>query len=210
MVASMAMVLPTLPTASRMRRSSPSASRWLSGLPTTSLMRDVISSSLPPSESLIGLSSLAARNNPSNRPCGRFTTSVRSAGPRSPRRCTGWLPATGPRSNWQHVLVIDLLMEMDRLALLAQSQVEDLDHDGEGHRKVDVPLRNMLSKSLGEERHPDQEEEAQRQNLHGWMAIHEIRQRLGCAEHDADRDHYRDHRNRDVGRHPDRGDHRVE
>ena len=36
-------------------------------------------------------------------------------------------------------------MEMHRLALLAQPQVEDLDKNREGHREVDVPLRNVLS-----------------------------------------------------------------
>src|SRR5215213_4776415 len=81
-----------------------------------------------------------------------------------------WLPASLLWGNRQHILVEELLVEMHRLALLAQPQVEDLDKNREGHREVDVPLRNVLSQPLGHERHADQEQEAQRQDLHGRMA----------------------------------------
>lgn len=51
------------------------------------------------------------------------------------------------------------------LAARPGADVERLDEDAEAHRKVDVLARNLYVERLGDERGPDQQQEAQRKHL---------------------------------------------
>src|SRR5262245_24518573 len=86
---------------------------------------------------------------------------------------------------WRLLLHI-LLAQVDRLALLAQPQVEHLDENRKSHGEVDVALRDVLVEPLGDQRHADQQQEAQGQHLDRGMARDELTDRAGGDEHHAD------------------------
>src|SRR5690606_28524308 len=97
-----------------------------------------------------------------------------------------------------------------RLPPPAQPEIEGLHEHGEAHGEVDVALRDVQFPSLGDERHADEEQEAEGQHLHGGMVVDEIADLPGRYQHHADGDdNGRDHHT-DLFGHPHRGDHRIE
>jgi hypothetical protein len=94
--------------------------------------------------------------------------------------------------------------------LPADAHVEQLDAEGERHPEVDVSLADVLAHPLGDQHHADEQEEAQREDLHRRVAVDERADRPREREHEADRDHHRDDHHGHVLRHADRGDDRVE
>jgi hypothetical protein len=88
--------------------------------------------------------------------------------------------------------------------------VQNLDADREADRGVNVAPRDMKAGAVGDQRHADQQQEAECEHLHGRMPLHESGERPRCGEHDA-------HRDDDGGGHhpqsvadPDGGDHAVQ
>ena len=65
------------------------------------------------------------------------------------------------------------LLQVHGLRLAPQPQVDHLDEHREAHREVDVALRNVLFEAFEQQRHPDQQQERQRQHLHRRMPVHE-------------------------------------
>ena len=68
----------------------------------------------------------------------------------------------------------------------------------------------MGAEALGDQRHADQHQECQREDLDRRVRVDELADRLGGEHHHADRGHDRDHHHRHVVGHAHRGDHRVE
>ena len=108
-------------------------------------------------------------------------------------------------------LLLEPLMERDgRRGLLAQPHVEQLHAERERHRAVDVALADVLPHAFGRQHHPDEQEEAQGEDLHAGVPVDEVADRPGEDEHHAHGDHHRDHHDGDVPGHPHGGDDRVQ
>ena len=102
------------------------------------------------------------------------------------------------------------LVEMDGFRSLADPEVDHLHEHRESHREVDVALRNVLLEAFEDERHADQQQEAEREHLHGRVLLHERADRLGRGHHDADRDHHGGDHHPQLVDHADGGDDGVE
>ena len=84
-------------------------------------------------------------------------------------------------------------MQLDRTALPADTQIDGLDEHREAHRKVDVALGNMHVEAVADERHANQQEKRQRQNLDGWMQADEMADGMAVrCERDRSFDLWRD------------------
>jgi hypothetical protein len=68
----------------------------------------------------------------------------------------------------------------------------------------------VRAEALGDQRHPDHQQEAQRQHHDGGVGVDEVRERGGGEQHHGHGDQDRDHHDRDVLRHADRGDDAVD
>jgi Na+/H+-dicarboxylate symporter len=92
----------------------------------------------------------------------------------------------------------------------SDTDIQHLDDDRKCHREVRISLRDVLPDSLCHEVGADQDEKAQGQHLDRWVPVHEVADRSGGHQHDAQRDHVRRDHDRYLIHHPDRGDDRVE
>src|SRR5688572_451480 len=143
--------------------------------------------SVPPSASATSPSELvscaassrAAACSPRPLSCLHAVSTAAAANVRNPRyRITGLkckvrdAEARSGRARLLHVPV-----QLHRRDLLPESEVEELDHDGEAHREVGVALRNVRPKSFGDEVRADQDQERERQHLDRRVAIDERRDR---------------------------------
>ena len=66
------------------------------------------------------------------------------------------------------------------------AHVQHLHPEAEGHGEVDVAARDVLSEPIGHEHHSDQQQERQRQHLHGGVAIDEATDSAGEDHHHDD------------------------
>ena len=74
-----------------------------------------------------------------------------------------------------------------RLGLRLRQDVERLDHRGKKHRGVNIASFDMKAETVGDQRHADHQEEAQRQHQNGRIAVDERRQRPHGDHHHPDR-----------------------
>src|SRR5688500_8540381 len=110
--------------------------------------------------------------------CSNPAAAIRSSS--MPRFRTSSRPGSLSRSRRLMVAITQL----DGFALLLRPQVDHLDEHREAHREVDVPLRDVESEAIGDERHANQQQEAQRQHLDGGMRLDEGAHRTGREHHD--------------------------
>src|SRR5690606_3301708 len=73
---------------------------------------------------------------------------------------------------------------LDAVAL--RDLVEELDHDRETDRRVEIALGQMEPQAVGHQAETDHEQEAQTQHDYGRMRVDERSQRLRSEQHDAD------------------------
>jgi hypothetical protein len=88
--------------------------------------------------------------------------------------------------------------------------IEHLDGDRKRDGEVEVPARNVKVQAIGDQRHTDQQQEAERQHLHRRMLLNEAADRLRRQQHDGNRDHHRGDHHPHVLRHADGGDDGIE
>ncbi len=101
-------------------------------------------------------------------------------------------------------------MQLNRGRGFANSDIEDFDEYGEGHREVDVTFRNVLPKALSDQCDADEEKEAEGQHFHRRVTVHKPADRSGEEHHE---DHSHDdgpNHDGDVVDHADGGYDRVE
>jgi hypothetical protein len=95
-------------------------------------------------------------------------------------------------------------MELHRLPTLgerAHTQVQQLDEERKAHRKVDVALGDSLVKPVQHQRKANQQQEAERQHLDGWVALDERADRPSGDQHDAHRDGHGPHHHPELVHH---------
>ena len=108
-------------------------------------------------------------------------------------------------------MLLVAVVEFDgRLLARAQLHVDELDAEREGHREVHVRFVNVLPHALGNEKHADEQKEAQRQDAHARVLIDKPSDRSGKQEHDENGDDDGRRHDDEVLRHADGGDDRVE
>ena len=84
------------------------------------------------------------------------------------------------------------------------------DQRREAHRCVDVALRDMEAEAVGDERHADHQQEAERQHDDRRVLLDKARQRIDGHHHHGHGDDDRDIHDRDLVGHADRGDDRID
>src|SRR3546814_10199423 len=78
----------------------------------------------------------------------------------------------------------------------AAHNVEHFDKGGKRHGGIDVPLRYVYAKSIGDQNCADHQQESKGQHHHRGISVNEPGQRIGRQQHHADRYDDRDHHHR--------------
>src|ERR1043165_3608804 len=94
--------------------------------------------------------------------------------------------------------------------LLPHPQIQHLHPQAERHRKVHIPLRQMLIQPIPHQHHTDQQQKRKRQHLDRRVLLDEPADETRRGHHHADRDPPRDDHPLDVLGHPHRRNHRVQ
>src|SRR6266542_5296460 len=96
-------------------------------------------------------------------------------------------PIVSRRAGRRRVVLHIGVPQVHRLRFGAHPEVDHLDEYREPHGEINVPLRNVLHEALEEERHADQQQEAERKHLHRRVLVYERADWFGGHHHDADR-----------------------
>src|SRR5688572_23584860 len=98
------------------------------------------------------------------------------------------------------------IVQMNRITLPVDTDVEHLDEYRKAHRKVDVTLRNVNIEGFDDQIQADEKQKTQRQHFDRRMFRHEAANRRGEPHHEGDRYHHRTDHYPDVINHSDRSD----
>src|SRR5712691_7056103 len=91
--------------------------------------------------------------------------------------------AAGLYASYLSLVVFGPALKRDaRPATTRGELVQGFDSDREADSGVDIPLRHVQARAVGDQRHADQQQEAQRQHLHGRVAIDETGNRPRSAQ----------------------------
>ena len=70
-------------------------------------------------------------------------------------------------------------MQLHGLRLLGGLDVQDFDEEGESPREIDVARVDVLAHAFGYQKHADEDEEGQGQDLDCWLAFDKSADRIG-------------------------------